>query len=122
MATSRYLHTATLLANGKVLVPGGFSYAALATAEVYDPATGTWSATASMSSPRYNHTATPLTDGNVLVVGRRERRHRLCDGGGVRPGHGNLELHRLHVLSTPQPHGDATARWQGARLGRIKRQ
>ncbi len=70
MSTARYQHTATLLANGKVLVAGGYSSSSnLATAQLYDPATGTWSATGSMASARYRHTATLLPNGKVLVVG-----------------------------------------------------
>ncbi|TMF37437.1 MAG: hypothetical protein E6I26_07430 [Chloroflexi bacterium] len=55
--------TATLLANGKVLVTGYDG------AQLYDPDTGTWSATGKMVTPRYNHTATLLPDGGVLVAG-----------------------------------------------------
>src|SRR5438105_707186 len=43
MSTARAFHTATLLPNGKVLVAGGD--AAPTSAELYDPATGTWSPT-----------------------------------------------------------------------------
>ena len=68
---ARAAHTATLLANGLVLVAGGeaANSTILSSAELYDPATGTWSNTGSMSTPRYNHTATALADGQVLVVG-----------------------------------------------------
>ncbi|WP_233610016.1 kelch repeat-containing protein [Corallococcus sp. AB049A] len=70
MATHRYGHMATLLPTGKVLVSGGQSRVSyLATAEVYDPASGTWSATGSMASPRYLHSATLLPNGKVLVSG-----------------------------------------------------
>src|SRR2546426_3039919 len=50
MSTARYAHTATLLSSGKVLVAGGIdaSGAPLASAELYDPAAGTWSTTGSM--------------------------------------------------------------------------
>src|SRR5436309_3301879 len=54
---------ATVLANGKVLVTGYDG------AQLYDPDTGTWSATGKMVTPRYNHTATLLPDGGVLVAG-----------------------------------------------------
>ncbi|MCC6625926.1 MAG: hypothetical protein IT340_00865 [Chloroflexi bacterium] len=69
LASARSEHTATLLQNGQVLVAGGYSGNALASAELYDPATGLWVAAAAMSSPRYDHTATLLTSGKVLVAG-----------------------------------------------------
>jgi MYXO-CTERM domain-containing protein len=70
LAGQRYLHTATLLPSGKVLVVGGFGLAGrLASAELYDPANGTWSATGSLATARYLHTATLLPSGKVLVTG-----------------------------------------------------
>lgn len=69
-------HTATLLSDGRVLVAGGGIIQVipnvirpLATAEVYDPATNTWTQTGSMKEMRDRHTATLLADGHVLVVG-----------------------------------------------------
>jgi uncharacterized delta-60 repeat protein len=73
MTTTRALHTATLLPNGKVLVAGGNMDAAGNpvgnSAELYDPATGTWTATSSMTFSRIRHTATLLSNGKVLVTG-----------------------------------------------------
>ena len=70
LASPRSYHTATLLNDGKVLIVGGSSGGSrLATAEVYDPESGTWSTTGSMASPRVNHTATLLNGGKVLVAG-----------------------------------------------------
>ncbi len=75
LATGRYSHTATLLppnGNGKVLVlvtGGSTGGATLASSELYDPLTGSWSATGSMVTPRYFHTATLLPSGKVLVAG-----------------------------------------------------
>ena len=68
--TGRDEHTATLLSNGRVLVAGGYGARGyLASAELYDPATGMWGATGSMAQARTNHTATLLPNGTVLVAG-----------------------------------------------------
>src|SRR5215470_17263352 len=62
LTTARYRHTTTLLPNGQVLVAGGegSGISALSSAELYDPASGTWSATGSLTTARYIHTATLL--------------------------------------------------------------
>ena len=53
LGTARDAHTATLLPNGKVLVAGGNNGpAALSSAELYDPAIGTWTATGSLGTAR----------------------------------------------------------------------
>jgi len=66
-----FSHTATLLRSGKVLVVGGFHRPSefLSSAELYDPATGTWIVTRSLSTARVEHTATLPEDGTVLVAG-----------------------------------------------------
>jgi hypothetical protein len=58
-----------LLPNGKVLVAGGFNGGFLSSAELYDPASGTWSATGSLNTARTRHTAMLLPNGKVLVEG-----------------------------------------------------
>jgi hypothetical protein len=74
LGLARYRHRAILLPDGRVLVVGGLagtnnnSYP-LASAELYDPASGTWTATGSLSSARRSSTATLLPNGKVLVVG-----------------------------------------------------
>jgi large repetitive protein len=73
LLTGRYYHTATLLSSGQVLAAGGettgTSAGSGASAELYDVASGTWSATGSMTSQRVSHTATLLPSGKVLAVG-----------------------------------------------------
>ncbi len=73
MTTSRVGFTATLLDDGQVLVTGGATAAessrSLATAELYNPATGTFALTGPMSVHRVRQTATLLPDGRVLVAG-----------------------------------------------------
>ena len=70
MRDGRYYHTATVLSNGKVLVAGGSTYSAsLASADVYDPAAGTWSSAGNMTMPRDQHTAVLLPNGKVLITG-----------------------------------------------------
>jgi hypothetical protein len=68
--TDRFSHTATLLPDGKVLVAGGYAGngTTLASAELYDPASGTWAATGSLATARNGQTATLLPNGKVLVA------------------------------------------------------
>ncbi|CAF4296956.1 unnamed protein product, partial [Rotaria sordida] len=62
-------HTASVLTNGKVLVAGGYYGGYVNSAELYDPSTGMWTNTSSMSTARTDHTASVLTNGKVLVAG-----------------------------------------------------
>ena len=72
---ARYAHTATLLSNGKVLVAvGATNYGvSLTSAELYDPALGTWTPTGNLNTTRLNQTATMLRNGKVLVAGGNNR-------------------------------------------------
>jgi N-acetylneuraminic acid mutarotase len=74
MMEARVGPTATLLPDGRVLVAGGYgliggSAIPLASAELYDPDSDTWSAAERMIEARYDHTASRLPDGTVLVAG-----------------------------------------------------
>jgi len=71
LQTPRFAHTATLPANGKVLLAGGEdkNYLPLANTETYDPATNTWSAGANLLVARGRASATLLSSGKVLIAG-----------------------------------------------------
>ncbi len=74
LTSPRLFHASTVLQTGKVLVTGGLFQSTggappLATAELYDPATGTFTATGAMHQARYWHAATLLGDGQVLITG-----------------------------------------------------
>ena len=86
MPTARFSYTATMLLDGDVLVAGGACCEALnqptdpvASAVLYDPRTGTWTATGNMTTPRVRHTAALLRDGRVLVAGGLNNTAELYD-------------------------------------------
>ncbi|MFE5590314.1 kelch repeat-containing protein [Streptomyces sp. NPDC056549] len=80
LATARWMHSTTLLDDGRVLVTGGltgpnaFPVRPLGTAEIYDPASGDWSPAGELHEARCGHSATLLSDGRVLVAGGQARR------------------------------------------------
>jgi N-acetylneuraminic acid mutarotase len=73
--TALALATMTRLADGRALAAGGVEQFGLggtnrtASAELFDPATGMWTATGNLNTARDSHTATHLGDGRVLVAG-----------------------------------------------------
>jgi hypothetical protein len=76
MSSSRAFPSATRLANGQVLIAGGATVGSyptkvtlLATAELFNPSTLSFTNTGNMTTSRAWHTATILGDGSVLVVG-----------------------------------------------------
>ena len=80
MSEERGQHTATRLPDGRVLVVGGTPEGYLfggggvfgvgiASVEIFDPSSGSWSPVKSMSQNRTDHAAVLLDDGRVLVVG-----------------------------------------------------
>jgi hypothetical protein len=90
-ATARYFATATLLQDGRVLVTGGTvldtatsgsinpTSLYLASTELYDPSTKTWSAGPILPGPRELHAAVLLSDGKVLLVGGDDGHMNLPD-------------------------------------------
>jgi hypothetical protein len=108
MTSRRVWHSLTLLPDGTVLAAGGETdgcsgnycafFGSVSSAELYDPATGTWTPTGDMTALREVHTATLLNDGRVLMAGG------LFYGGiGVfYGGTASAELYTPAVL-TPAP-------------------
>jgi len=115
LATARWFHTATLLPNGQVLVAGGEKggrpHLIVDTAELYDPATGMWRATGSMTTGRYLHTATLLPNGLVLVAGSAQPGGSLASAElydpatGVWAATGSMTTRRMLHTATLLPNG-----------------
>ena len=101
-AVARQSHTATLLEDGKVLIAGGADeHNVLASAELYNPATGLWAPTGSLGVARIGHTATLLASGKVLVA------------GGL-----STDLTELKATHTAELYDPATGQW--SRTGELK--
>lgn len=117
MAVGRESFTATLLGDGNVLAAGGFhscddSFCTdVASAEVYDPATGQWSPTRHLLAAREQATATLLPGGAVLVAGGL----RLDPNGGRSTELTEAELYDpssgrwSRTASMAEPHAGGTA-------------
>ncbi|HUQ38599.1 MAG TPA: kelch repeat-containing protein, partial [Acidimicrobiales bacterium] len=69
MNQARQSHTTTLLADGRVLVTGGFAQEVLATVEIFDPLLGRWVRAAPTAVARQGHSATLMPSGKLLVAG-----------------------------------------------------
>ena len=117
LLTSRLNPTVTLLGNGLVLVAGGYEGTStgtpLASAELYDPASGTFSLTGSMGR------GAPQPHGHVAARRHRPGRRRLQRNLSQRPGnlptlHRRFRADRRHVGGPALPHGDPLAGGRGA--------
>jgi hypothetical protein len=96
--TARTDATATLLSNGEVLVAGGSIYSSagsgppLASAELYNPATGTWTVTGTLNNARGEATATLLSNGEVLAAGGDDGTNALSSAELYNPATGSWTL------------------------------
>jgi hypothetical protein len=102
MTSTLYRHRATLLPNGKVLIAGGYnSTGPLSSAELYDPASGTFTASAPMTSARYLHTATLLPNGKVLIAGGQSGSAEVNTAELYDIGDGYADSRRPLISSAP---------------------
>jgi hypothetical protein len=97
MTVTRGAHAATLLPDGKVLIVGGElfdnnngEYAALTSAELYDPAAGTFAATGGMAVARGFPVTTLLPSGKVLVAGGSDGANALASAELYDPAAGSF--------------------------------
>jgi hypothetical protein len=107
MTDARTGHPAVVLGTGKVLVAGGSvptgrdTDAALAFCELYDPATGSWAPTGSLTVPRARHQATPV--GTAVLV-----------TGGTAPGPGGDGTFDPFARTSAELFNPATGAWTAA--------
>ena len=88
---ARRRHTATLLPDGRVLLTGGANAkGTLASAELFNPATGTFALTGRMLAAREGHTATILPGGKVLVAGGTNAKGVLATAELFNPATGSF--------------------------------
>jgi len=81
MSVARESHTATLLADGRVLIAAGHrdrrqNLVVYASSEVYDPAKRAFSPGPALTTARHKHEAVALADGRVLVIGGSDAHDR----------------------------------------------
>lgn len=90
LSVARWIHSSTLLANGRVLIAGGSGSSgagsALASAELYDENSDEFSTTASLREARWSHSSTLLPDGRVLVIGGNDGTNFLSSVEAYVPG------------------------------------
>jgi Bacterial Ig-like domain (group 3)/IPT/TIG domain/Galactose oxidase, central domain/Kelch motif len=116
---ARSWQTATLLNDGKVLVVGGYyldesqNVVVLASAELYDPTTGSFTVTGSLNTARMLPTATLLMNGKVLIAGGRDANGNTLASAelydpatGIFTTTGSMNTARSYDTATLLPNGD----------------
>ena len=121
MAQGRANHTASLLVDlspdRRVLIAGGVGGGTLSlrTAELYDPGTGQFSATGSMTAARQDHTSTVLPDGRVLITGGIDDNSRVLASAELYdPAKGTFTA--TGTMTSPRAKHTATALYNGTVL------
>jgi hypothetical protein len=121
---SHYLHTATALASGKVLIAGGLCDAPLRHANVaiappyralslWNETSQAWEKAPQLAEARIYHSATLLADDGVLLVGGESDRR---EDTTVEPVLASAELWRAGKLSSSAPMLVARAKHSATRL------
>jgi len=113
MQGAREQQSATLLPDGQVLVAGGLNEGGFccsqfeySSAELYNPATGTWAPTASMAAKHAGQTATLLPNGWVLVAGGGTAVAEIYEPGpAIWVSPGAMNTARTHQTATLLPNG-----------------
>jgi hypothetical protein len=114
MSSGRAGHTATLLNDGTVLIVGGVANSggtlnALDSAEIYDPASQTFTALSStLNQPRAFHSATLLGDGSVLIAGGIDGDGALAMTGSASGVRGSLSIGSGRILNTAEIYDPAS--------------
>lgn len=125
MSTNRTAFCATALADGRVLVTGGYdSTKELDTAEIFDPAgnggTGTFTLlNAHMAATRYRHTATLLPNGKVLIAGGYDASYASRATAELFDPTANAGAGGFQTLANPMPSGRADHAATALKDGRV---
>jgi len=105
---ARMLAGTVSLADGRILLTGGFGYPGmLASAEIYEPTHGNWVSAAPLVSPRFGHTATLLDGGRVLIAGGANLTAQYLDAAEVYDPPANTWA-IVAPMSQPRAFGTAT--------------
>jgi len=96
MSVARRGHTATVLADGRVLIVGGLDASGpLSAAEIFDPGSKSFTLAGNLVNPRYGHTATLLANGRILIAGGQDASGLLASAEIFDPADANTPFRLL---------------------------